>query len=336
MDYWLILCYFRKKYRKMKYSFDEKMRESNNLFKEEHRAMETARRIQEENDQLLDLLLEINNSSHIPTQHRYDLHSPAMDITATPVVDHDERLQQSYDSTAIQLALEEAKAELVAGEFSEEYYSRLEASILTKASTSSIIALNSMLVTPHTELSILHPDEVPEELYAETPTGYLTPAHEDDYLFALDISLGTSPVLPRQTVPTHPIRLGDKALEKEKDVAVRNPVSVYNWLRKHHPQVFLQDHEGSSEKQSGKSASSRAAKRTSIAPSRTDHEGAEEEHGLPNESGATAKGKKKKDDEPYRPKGGSSRPSKRKREDGEKVDKGGKKVRKIVAAANGA
>lgn len=40
----------RKKYRKMKHTFEEKMRESNSLFREEQKAMELARRLQEQNE----------------------------------------------------------------------------------------------------------------------------------------------------------------------------------------------------------------------------------------------------------------------------------------------
>ena len=40
----------RKKYRKMKHTFEEKMRESTSLFKEEQRATDIARRLQENNE----------------------------------------------------------------------------------------------------------------------------------------------------------------------------------------------------------------------------------------------------------------------------------------------
>lgn len=35
---------------------------------------------------------------------------------------------------------------------------------------------------------------------------------------------------------------------RDRDLALRNPTSVYNWLRKHAPKTFLQDHEGGDEK----------------------------------------------------------------------------------------
>ena len=43
-------CHLRKKYRKMKYDFDIKMRESNQLCGDELKAMKLAKRLQEQNE----------------------------------------------------------------------------------------------------------------------------------------------------------------------------------------------------------------------------------------------------------------------------------------------
>ena len=51
----LISC--RKKYRKMRVRFDERMRESNTLFREEHKAIALARRLQEQNEYATRLLV---------------------------------------------------------------------------------------------------------------------------------------------------------------------------------------------------------------------------------------------------------------------------------------
>ncbi len=176
------------------------------------------------------------------------------------------------------------------------------------------------------------PGALPDDLSSETPPGYLTPTHEDDYLFTLDSHLGNAPILPRVNVSTNNIRSGDRGPEKEKEIQVRNPVSVYNWLRKHQPQVFLQDNEVITEKANSRSGNlSKPTKRPSIAV-KPEHELIDEDGFLLNDSVGSAKSKRKREDEPYRPKGGSSRPSKRKREDGGSASK---KVRKIASAGNG-
>ncbi|PBP16459.1 hypothetical protein BUE80_DR012839 [Diplocarpon rosae] len=66
---------FKKKYRKMKVKFDEVMRESNDLYVEEQRANSTVKRLAQENDQILDLLLEMNNSGQLPIDKRINITS---------------------------------------------------------------------------------------------------------------------------------------------------------------------------------------------------------------------------------------------------------------------
>lgn len=234
-----------------------------------------------------------------------------------------------YGSLAASADLEEAQADLASGELSPKAYSQVAAALASKIKPLSLSALQTI---PHTTLASVAAETLPDDINSDTPPGYLTPTHEDDYLFALDSYLGNSPVLSRVNASTNPIRLGEKGFEKEKDVQVRNPVSVYNWLRKHQPQVFLQDNEIISDKSSAKVAnSSKTPKRPSIAV-KADPEIIDEDGYLISESMGSTKSKRKREDEPYRPKGGSSRPAKRKREDG---GNGSKKVRKIASTGNG-
>jgi hypothetical protein len=100
------------------------------------------------------------------------------------------------------------------------------------------------------------------------PLAFLTPDEIDDYLYELDMKLN-----PRSPYPTlAPLARDDKgaaaagwrrgsasaasnagviggpggstANPAERDFALKNPASVYNWLRKHAPNTFLQDGEG--------------------------------------------------------------------------------------------
>lgn len=57
----------------MRIKFDEAMNQSNHFIMEEWKAMGTARRLQAENDQLLDALLDFNNQPRVSARQRYDL-----------------------------------------------------------------------------------------------------------------------------------------------------------------------------------------------------------------------------------------------------------------------
>ncbi|MCJ1326294.1 hypothetical protein MMC10_002958 [Thelotrema lepadinum] len=78
----------------------------------------------------------------------------------------------------------------------------------------------------------------PENPTTTTPLTFLTPSQEDEYLSALDASLSGLPA-PKDpaAIDSHPIR----PVATVSEASLRNPVSVYNWLRKHQPHVFLQD-----------------------------------------------------------------------------------------------
>jgi hypothetical protein len=141
------------------------------------------------------------------------------------------------------------------------------------------------------------------------------------------------------------------AANATRDAALRNPTSVYNWLRKHAPKTFLQDGEaGSGDKDRSKKeeenghdderhstpagraaarvkgergprgTSARTQRRMAAAARAMENTIDFEDDmsldvGTPEPSGV-AKGKRKRtvDDDPgYRPKGGSSRPAKKKR-----------------------
>lgn len=198
--------------------------------------------------------------------------------------------------------------------------------------------------TPHTRPSLASIDNIPQ-LKLEEPLGYLSPAHEEDYLCSLDAVLshplepGAYDINDPANNDGRPFRPFDRstALITDKEVSLKNPMSVTNWLRRNQPEVFLQDkyEERTNAKASRQAAAEAAAatggpsgpgghggrsKRASMASVSTpvapkaDEDMADEETGFYHETGkSSARGTKRtRDDEPYRPKGGSSRP-KRKR-----------------------
>lgn len=184
------------------------------------------------------------------------------------------------------------------------------------------------------------------------PPHFLTPDDIDNYLYTIDRSLNPAEMLPTLAPLAHP---GD---HPPVHPALQNPNSSINWLRRHAPHIFLQGgHEdGHEEDKEGKASGARPRKpRKSGAAKETkeddkpDKPGKPEKHDKHDKAAALAaasghdadsmdddtygrstpvpKGKRKRDDDPgYRPKGGSSRPTKKKRKsEGEAVPKRAKK-----------
>jgi hypothetical protein len=253
--------------------------------------------------ELLDLLLDINNSAQIPADKRFDL-SPGPLLPALPPLVSDEALREAAElnTPAGQAMYKDIRAMI------EEKAAAAAASLDGAKPPKSLCHL--LANVPH--MSLLHPNFTPEAFESITvpegytnPLTYLTPDQIDDYLFDVDASLGNASAPPVPTPQSQPT-------QENRDLALRNPNSVYNWLRKNEPKVFLQDNEGS-EKSSGKPGALRGAgKRASIpAPSRPDALEFVEEDGIGYDgslTGASAKqGKRKRDDDDggtYHPKSG--------------------------------
>ncbi|KAF1922981.1 uncharacterized protein M421DRAFT_76564 [Didymella exigua CBS 183.55] len=299
---------WRRKFRKMRIRFDDAMSQSNALIMDEWKAMGTARRLQAENDQLLDALLDFNDQPRVSARQRFDLSVAAAAAAAA------DQPTQPADQLADQPADQPCPLKTLAA---------LEAAV------------------PHTTLADLPalPDGID---LSENAPGYLSPQHEEEYLLALD-QLLQDPAYEEATRHHRTLHLGPSQPPlSEKDLTIRNPDSVYSWLRKNQPQVFLQDkdaphHDNVSEKTAPKAASKKsrpsnmAAGRAGTPASKEDHDGedsvAPEARGKPKKGGADA------DDTAYRPKGGSSRPAKRKRDPADPDAKAARKKSRPSAAA---
>ncbi|KIW03934.1 uncharacterized protein PV09_04773 [Verruconis gallopava] len=294
---------WRKKYRKMKLNFDKVMDESNTLFRDCHKLEAQAKRLQEENDQHLETLLHLNETARM--YPRYDLGDPHEDVVAVPSADAVPPLDPD---TPRSLAM--------------------------------------LLNVPHTTPSSAPPSTWPSDMTGDAPPGYLTTAYEEEYVTNLDAQLGVAdslddgwrlPQLPRSRI-----------LPPEKELLNANPMSVLSWLRRYHPETFIQEKEAAAEKagkgKGGASASggTSGGKRSSLATitsmandkgtpnPRDDADDADDDWVA--EERTSGRGKRSKDDEAYRPKGGSSRPTKRKRDEGEKSGRN-KRVKGGAAAA---
>ncbi|PKY07726.1 hypothetical protein P168DRAFT_294008 [Aspergillus campestris IBT 28561] len=312
---------FKKKFAKLKVQFEVRMRDSEALIREELRIQDISKRIQEQNDQLLEVLLEFNDSLHIAPDVRYDLTAPGDDdegdFLPTP---HREQSPAHRDPTAAASRLKDAKAELAAGRLSVDAYHDLENTIKHGKAFAPRLHYRSLIQTPHTDPRLEEgaDDRAPGSQFEQT-LGFLTPEHETEYYLSMDAKLGD------ESAALQLGRATDKPsfAERERDAALRNPISVYNWLRRNQPQIFLQDNENASEKSTSRPSNLRASKR---APPQRKDDDTHDEDGSTVDTGPTsgsAKNKRKRDDEtgPKKGGGGSSRANRKKKEDGGSTSK---------------
>lgn len=263
------------------------------------------------------MLLDVNESKRTPLHLRYDIRSPTPDATAVPGLEPDRSPSRVRDATGALAALAEARAEMRTGQITPRSYKALEVELLETIDRPSRV-LAHLETTSHTTLASVTPNLLPCDLDEAAPIGYYSPSHEQEYLSTLDNNLGGAPVNSRLGLSSHAAKSGER--EKEKDAQLRNPVSVHNWLRKHHPSVFLQD-EPNPDKVSPRNATKvspkppkepRSNKKSTAVPKQEQEIIDDEGFLVGRNLEVPTKNKRKREDEPYRPKGGSSR-SKRKK-----------------------
>ncbi|TKX23720.1 putative IEC3 subunit of the Ino80 complex [Elsinoe australis] len=312
---------WRKKYRKMKTRFDDVMKANSNMFKEEQKLESLAKRLQEQNDQLLDILLDLNSSLELPPELRYNVQYRS-NQEYEGIRDLDSANRQLYDLHRMELE----------GRLPHSQVAQIRAAMEEQIASLDCTPLALLEKDiPHTTLDMSDKDTVNE---IADPIAYLSPTHEAEYLDRLDVtygdpllSLGTS--VPREKTP--PSFANMTAREIERETELRNPLSVHNWLKKHNINITDAGDDksdagtpGAGKKGGGRNlakkvgdrAVERARERDDGSPmsSAAGRDGDLEEE----MEDATPRGRRARDpDESYRPKGGRSGKSKRKREDGE-------------------
>ncbi|KAL9053729.1 MAG: hypothetical protein Q9162_004603 [Coniocarpon cinnabarinum] len=282
----------------MRQRFDDRMEEANNLFLATHHLNEVAQRLQEQNDQLLEIINDLNGSSKVPSKYRYDVALPADQTQQdTPPL---KRSKREPSPAAIKLA-------------------ELE---------------REVSYTYATELAALPNDLLDHE--GNAPNGYLTPKHEEDYLGVIDNALDViplpSPSRPNTILdPSVDLRPRHTSPPTERDFATQNPVSVHNWLLRHKPLLKTDDvtsERGDNGSTVGAPTASTHSKKKSSASQRRERtkedapfEGLDDEIGFDADEMMSKKRKRGADgDQTYRPKGGRSKAAKRKRERGDEGD----------------
>ncbi|KAF4555911.1 Hypothetical protein D9617_2g058760 [Elsinoe fawcettii] len=310
---------WRKKYRKMKARFDDVMKTNSTMFKEEQKLDALAKRLQEQNDELLELLLELNSSLNLPSDMRYNVNYRqewpekeginSLEAANRVLYDYHQMEHQGRVSHA-QVAQTRTQLESHVAALESQPLSSLEKDI------------------PHTILNDADPDAANE---IADPIAYFTSQHESDHHDKFDLTWG-DPLygMPAPRDKSPPVFHQMTAREQEREVELRNPLSVHNWLKKHNINIADTDDTKSDAgtpagvkkggralaKKVGDRAIERARERDDASPmsSAAGREPEQEEEG----DDTPARGRKSRDaDETYRPKGGRSGRSKRKRDDGE-------------------
>ncbi|KAF3479903.1 uncharacterized protein GIQ15_06879 [Arthroderma uncinatum] len=238
---------FKRKYGKQKIKFELAMRDGTALVREEMRIQDLSKRLREQNDQLLELLLELNNTVHIPRSLRYGLtrqedsrlHTTMSEPTdSIPVIE--------CDAQTARAKLNEAKQKLLAGEMTADECRELELSMLKSSTFAPSTSISSLLASvPHTSLSS---EDCPDS-DIDSSLGYIHPEDDLDYPVPgteVHIDLTSARASSKHLSPA----------DREKAAIIRNPSSVYNWLRKNKPQVLTHDPEAPP---AGNSASGTAA-----------------------------------------------------------------------------
>ncbi len=254
--------------------------------------------------QILELLLELNSCPQVPPRLRYDLKSA-------------DEISQSREDRTPNISEEDANFELrrarnrvQAGEIALAEYRELEATVLKAPAfvpTHSYSSLLPFLPPPNHSRDRTDPNNA-------VFGGFLSIRQEEQYLQGLDAFLhGTAPNPRPHAMHSLGSRIAEKGVERERETQLRNPVSVYNWLRKHQPQVFLQDNEASTDKTpratGSRSSARKSAQQKDIIKKEKDYD----DEGFAADAPSRSK-RKRDEDGGYRPKGGTSRTNKRRKE----------------------
>ncbi|KAM0347747.1 hypothetical protein ACHAPU_004762 [Fusarium lateritium] len=296
---------WKKKYRKMRIVFDQKMHDGEELHKQEDKAAALVKRLAVENDRLLDLLLEINNSPQIPPEKQVDVSLESPSDPKTPVLPLDDEHELHKDAPKKKL---------------EDLVSAVPHSSYNNAKETLPQLVNEL--------------KAPEgETY---PADFLSADDIDNYIYEIDMGIDMGLESETQHLPTlapraHP---GNHHLSHPH---LKNPTSVTNWLRKHAPKIFLQDGEAHGDADDGEGGhtggrktrgsrgerggrASTRGKRVSMAAraaataDRDIDASMDEDQELASTPVSRVKRKRNaEDDTGYKPRGSSTRPAKKKR-----------------------
>jgi hypothetical protein len=170
--------------------------------------------------QLLDLLLDLNTSLSIPHELRFDLSLAPK--SQQPKEERDMNLDTANNIIA------NAHRAFHNHEIPQLDFVRIRQDIealLARKNATSLLDMEAHIPHPR------YQHQIPP-LVAETNPAFLSSSHEDAYLTRLDNKLEPAALSdPRPPSPQPLSKLTQRELDRE--VELRNPLSVHNWLKKH-------------------------------------------------------------------------------------------------------
>ncbi|KAI5467254.1 IEC3 subunit of the Ino80 complex, chromatin re-modelling-domain-containing protein [Mariannaea sp. PMI_226] len=290
---------WKKKYRKMRITFDQKMHDGEELHKQEAKAAALVKRLAVENDRLLDILFEVNNSPQIPPEKQIDISlDPSSRInSAVLAVDRD---RASHNNKAT------------------KKFEDLLKNVPHSSYTQAKVALPSII------------DELKAPEGESHPADFLSADDIDNYIYEVDQIIDPDNHFPTLAPLAHPEN------NHASHPNLKNPTSVTNWLRKHAPKIFLQDGETHNDTEDGEGghtggrksrgsrgerggrASTRGKRASTAARSSAADRGdwdasMDEDPDFAATPVGRGKRKRNEDDTGYKPRGSSTRPTKKKR-----------------------
>ncbi|KAJ3463288.1 hypothetical protein MRS44_008074 [Fusarium solani] len=302
---------YKKKYRKMRIVFDQKMHDGEELHKQEDKAAA------------------LPPIGHITRNQQLASNPPEKQI--------DLSLEPSSDPKALVLPLDRDHADRKEkpGKKLEDLINGVPHSSYSNAKE-TLPAIISELKAPEGE---------------SHPSDFLSADDIDNYIYELDTSIDPESTIPTLAPRAHP------NTHQPTNPHLKNPTSVTNWLRKHAPKIFLQDGETHGDADDGEGghtggrktrgtrgerggrASTRgkrvsAAARASAAADRGDWDASmDEDPDFASTPVGRGKRKRNDDDTGYKPRGSSTRPSKKKRKSEVDGTPSVRKSKKEAAAA---
>ncbi|KAH6874695.1 IEC3 subunit of the Ino80 complex, chromatin re-modelling-domain-containing protein [Thelonectria olida] len=310
---------WKKKYRKMRIMFDQKMHDGEELHQQEAKAAALVKRLAVENDRLLDILQEVNNSPQIPPEKQVDISMDTSSQVNKAILTLDPDLKNAKNNAT-------KKFEDLVRNVPHSSYNQAKEALP----------------------SIIDDLKVPEgEAY---PADFLSPDDIDNYIYEIDALIDPDNHIPTLAPLAHPEN------HHPPNPNLKNPTSVTNWLRKHAPKIFLQDGETHGDAEDGEGghtsgrktrggrgerggrASTRGKRMSAAARSSAAERGdwdvsMDEDPDIP-ASTPVPRGKRKRDDDTgYKPRGSSTRPTKKKRKSEMDGTPSVRKSKKEAAAA---
>ena len=275
--------------------------------------------------QLLEALADVNEYDSLPKALRFSLNTPPPESEVPELQADTNGKPESMSYEQAQTMLDAAKAHLSSGEILQHDYDLVVSEVAQSLSQENMPLSLPLLssTVPHTSPDRIPPDMLPSDLRDDEFITYLNSTHEDEYLSALDAAT--------EGVPPQTDNQAYRGALILSEATLKNPVSQYNWLKKHCPHVFLQETENqvkSEDKESKPASVAGSAPSGSKRESRSKRASVAEV--LDDEGNVirgfseqpTGKGKRKREDDAYRPKGGSGGTKKRKKANGGKAGDG--------------